>query len=95
MWYFPLNRYLISFIGDDGLVRVWNMDDFWCEQVLQGNKWGQVTTLAWVFEDQTTDGKITRSIGTGRGLSCLCPMSAGSTVHPFLPNIYSFCNLGN
>lgn len=70
-------------VGDDGCVRVWNTEDFKCEQVLHSNQWGQVTTLSWVSEAQNDGGGASICIGTGRGVVSLCPMSERSSVCSF------------
>jgi hypothetical protein len=71
-------------IGDDECVRVWSIEDAKCEQVLQGPKWGQVTTLEWVYGEHATDEFLSICVGTGAGLVSLCPKAADRDVCDFL-----------
>jgi WD40 repeat protein len=68
-------------VGDDECVRVWNIEDFKCEQVLYNPKWGQITTLTWISSEEQIDQRINSiCVGTGRGFVGLFPMSNESMV---------------
>lgn len=62
--------------GDDECVRVWDTEDFQCQQILRGSNWGQVTALTWIDIELPVIAQNTSiCIGTGRGSVCICPMS--------------------
>ena len=56
------SQYTLMFcVGDDESVRIWNLKDQTCSQVLRDHakRWGPITALCWI-----SDGIV---IGTGRG----------------------------
>jgi len=64
-------------IGNDKHVRIWNLKTLKCEQSLQSDKWGQITTLMWAMVDPPIDGPyVSICVGTGRGAVTLCLMSS-------------------
>jgi WD40 repeat protein len=70
-----------TIVGDDECVRVWNIEDLKCEQVLYNPKWGQITTLTWISSEEPVDQRTNSvCVGTGRGSIGLFPMSNESTV---------------
>lgn len=69
-----------STTGDDECIQVWSIDDAKCEQVLQGLKWGQVTTLGWVYGDPDANKFLSICTRTSTGLVSLCPKAADRNV---------------
>ena len=68
-------------IGDDERIRIWNLKTLKCEQSLQSDKWGQITTLTWATVDPPIDGPyVSICVGTGQGAVALCPMSSITTL---------------
>lgn len=71
--------------GDDECVRVWNTDDYICQQVLHKPKWGQVTTLTWLMSKSViNDVNTSICVGTGRGSIGIFPLSKDGTVSHYL-----------
>ena len=70
--------------GNDECVRVWDTEDFTCQQILKGSNWGQVTALTWIDVEQPVSERDTSiCVGTRRGSVCVCPMSKERKVRPY------------
>lgn len=61
-------------IGDDQVVRLWDVQAGKCLQELVDPQWGQITALSWLPEQ--TDKAPVLFIGTGRGVVSAYPFSA-------------------
>lgn len=54
--------------GDDEKVRIWNVETFHCEQTLEDSRWGQVTSLAWLYQELPNHDTMTAlCVGNARG----------------------------
>ncbi|KAF8963378.1 WD40-repeat-containing domain protein [Flammula alnicola] len=66
-------------LGDDEKVRIWNTETLDCSQVLENEKWGQITALIWVIRDSPTmESTVSLCVGSARGTVTLYPMSQGN-----------------
>lgn len=63
-------------IGDDEKVRVWDMSNFECVQVLEHEKWGQITTITYAHQENSGRETSILLIGTGRGNVSLIPLES-------------------
>src|SRR5947209_5409322 len=62
--------------GDDQSVCTWCTETFTLEQVLHFEHWGQVTSLAWISQDQAIPERhMALSVGGARGGLSICPLS--------------------
>src|ERR1700742_2146146 len=61
-------------IGDDGVIKIWNIDTLKCIETLSNENWGQVTALSWLTVNSPANGSLSLAIGTGRGFLTLCPV---------------------
>lgn len=77
-----MNR--INLSGDDQRVRIWEVATSNCLQELHhpSGKWGQVTSLIWVFygPPTLTEERYFLCIGGGRGTVTLAPMKQDTGV---------------
>ncbi|KAG6905967.1 hypothetical protein DXG01_016610 [Tephrocybe rancida] len=65
--------------GHDGSVRIWNCTTFQCEQLLQNEHWGVITSLAYLNVEPPVERLADAlCIGSARGTLTLCPKALDS-----------------
>ncbi|KAJ7165252.1 hypothetical protein C8R46DRAFT_1035857 [Mycena filopes] len=60
-------------LGDDQVVRLWDIEAGECLQELRDSRWGQITALSWLGERLGTPPTL--FVGTGRGVVSTYPFS--------------------